>query len=338
MIQNVTQTFLSSTKIASAVCSAVLALLVLCPVTGRAQEPALPVEEKPMEQKESDLDKFDDFFGDEKSKEPNEAAADDKKKENKEEKSEEAGNEKIIDQAVPMIMIQPAVRVEVGAVAVEGVVAVDGEMVGQAVVEGEDEIVDPNTSRLARVLKVEIAFIRRCCQLTEEQEAELAKLDTKWVAKQLETAEGKKANKKLVVDPFSGGMVSSQKYQEAVDVLAQPFLKTILTQEQFDAYQLEAKARSEFARQSEIDATVAIIDHHLMLTEKQYPLVREAVSKMAVLPQEPLNYLRYGQYIPSMSLTSILKHLTKFQRKLLQGLQQVQFGVSHEENPEIIER
>jgi hypothetical protein len=270
---------------------------------------------------ESGLDVFDDFFGEKKdqNKSADKKPADEKKsgegqKEEEKKADEGAVGVQVEVRVAPAAMIAPAIRIEAGRAALNPPANVEAD------VNPEGAELDPSINRLSRALKLERALLRRACTLSKEQETALDAWDAKWIQTQLSsTSEGKKLKRKLSVIPMGFPEVPFSVSRSVMIELIEPELKKLLTEEQFAGYKAEVDARLEFEKQSEIDATVAI-------------------SKLGGLPQEPLNYLRYGQYIPNMSFTSILKHLNKYQRKILNGLQQVQFGTSGEEDQGIIEQ
>lgn len=295
-----------------------------------AQEPAPAADPKAEAGEKYDLDVLDDFFG-EKPKE--EAKKEDGKKEKKEDKEEpKDGEAVIVDVQVAPAVVAPAIRLA-PALRVAPAMPVDAIEVGAA----EEVDLDPRISRLTRALKLERALLRRACSLTPEQEKTLEGWDGKWLQQQLDTPEGKKLSRKLTVIPMGLPDVPFSTSRDVLVDLIATELKKVISEEQFQAYRAEVDARIAFEKQTQVDATVAILDHHLMLNSDQRVEVEKVVKKMGTLPQEPLNYLRYGQYIPNMSFASVLKHLNKYQRKIMQGLQQVQFGSSGEEDLDILE-
>lgn len=257
----------------------------------------------------------------------------------------------IVVQAVPMIGLAPAVRVEVAVVG-EAIVAADADKEvamdkdkgdGEAPEENADEeILDSTSAALSRTFKVDVALLRRACQLSAEQEKQIETWNSKWLVEKLKTPAGKKAIASLKLGEIQQNFNVSTPYQslrrKAIHSILIDELKVLLTPEQLASYEAEVKGREEFERTANVDALVAIIDNNVFLTDAQRESVKKEVSGLKNLPAEPINYLRYGNYIPHFSLASISKHLTSFQRKLLQGLQQVQFGVSVDEDPDIIER
>lgn len=298
------------------------------------QEPARA--EKPAQQEESKLDEFDDFFGKKPAKEEKKEMAE-KEGTDKEDKENNEGPDKEgairVEVGVGQAVIGPAMRL---APAIRRAMPIDN--LAEPAAEGADVELDPRLNRLTKALKLERALLRRACVLTPEQEKTLDSWDAKWIQARLDSDEGKKLQKKLAVIPMGLPDVPFSASRSVLIDLIKPELQGMLTEEQFSSYQTEVDARLAFEKRSDVDAMVAIIDHHLMLNSEQRTEVEKVVSKMGTLPQEPLNYLRYGQYIPNMSMAPVLKHLNKYQRKILQGLQQVQFGSSGEEDLEIIEQ
>ncbi|MEY4565706.1 MAG: hypothetical protein RLY14_676 [Planctomycetota bacterium] len=257
----------------------------------------------------------------------------------------------IVVQAVPMIGLAPAVRVEVAVVAqadaaadVEKVEAMDKEK-GNGEAPGEnadEEVLDSTSAALSRTFKVEVALLRRACKFSVEQEKQIETWNSKWLVEKLKTPAGKKAIASLKIGElqqnFNASIPNHTLRRKALHSMLIDELKVLLTPEQLTSYEDEVKSREDFERAANVDALVAIIDNNAFLTDAQRESVKKEVSSQKNLPADPINYLRYGNYIPHFSLASISKHLTSFQRKLLQGLQQVQFGVSVDEDPEVIER
>ena len=288
-----------------------------------------PATENPPSKEDSNLDEFDDFFGKKPKKEEAKPEVKEKADEGEQPKVEAAIEVRVAPAVVaPAMRLAPALRVAPAMPAAEVAEALDGA----------DVEIDPRMNRLTRAFKLERALLRRVCTLTPEQEKTLDTWDAKWLQAQLDSDSGKKLGRKLSVIPMGMADVPFSLSRSVLLDLITPELKKLITEEQFAAYMMEVEARLAFEKQSEVDAMVAIVDHHLMLNSEQRVEVEKVVSKMGTLPQEPLNYLRYGQYIPNMSLAPILKHLNKYQRKILQGLQQVQFGSSGEEDMDIIEQ
>ena len=321
-----------------------LSLVLASAQLAQAQQEEPKQEGKPVAGVEATDELLDEFFGPEakkdaenreaEKKDADKTKSDDKEEADKEDKPEEGNGARAINAirvapAAPRRAL-PAMRAQAGFGPIGAAMPADAEE--------EDEDIDPRMSRLTKALKLERALLRRACTLTDEQEKSLDAWDAAWIQAQLKTDEGKKLGRKLTVVPVGYPDVPFSDIRNVLIELVTPELKKVISEEQFAQYSAEVKARNEFEKQSQVDAVVAIVDHHLMLTTAQREEVEKSVVKMSMLPLEPLNYLRYGQYIPNMSFAPILKHLTKFQRKILQGLQQVQFGTSGEEDTEVIER
>lgn len=308
-----------------------LGVIVCLGSVAAAQEPAPEAEPKAEPAATYDLDVLDDFFGEKPKEEEAKKEADEKEKE--EDKDEPKDGERVmVDVQIGPAVVAPAIRLA-PALRVAPAMPVDAIEVDAA----EEVDLDPRINRLTRALKLERALLRRACSLTPEQEKTLEGWDGKWLQQQLDSPEGKKLSRKLTVIPMGLPDVPFTTSRDVLVDLIATELKKVISEEQYQAYRAEVDARIAFEKQTQVDATVAILDHHLMLNSDQRVEVEKVVKKMGTLPQEPLNYLRYGQYIPNMSFASVLKHLNKYQRKIMQGLQQVQFGSSGEEDLDIIE-
>ncbi len=129
---------------------------------------------------------------------------------------------------------------------------------------------------IAKVLKVELAFLRRAANLTEEQESMVAKLDAKWMKKNVRPPINDVMNG--VVVNFGDGRVAVSSIQKSVVRALIKEFEPMLTKEQMEAYAAERKARDRFAADANIDGVLLLLDKELCLREEQKINLRKALQ------------------------------------------------------------
>jgi hypothetical protein len=192
----------------------------------------------------------------------------------------------------------------------------------------------PNDVKIQRAMKVESAFIRRVCKLTEEQELHLTGLDKKWVKKNVRMPGNQVVNGVVV---FNGGhMASSAETVRRVVVKAlAKEMTNVLTEEQMATYRRETEIRETFDKDARIDAMVYLLDEKLFLRDDQREAIRAVLAKATLGDFEPVNYINNPQYLPTLPDASIIKHLDVEQKRVYLGVQKVTFGVGEQDLPVI---
>jgi hypothetical protein len=280
--------------------------------------------------KDTEIDKAADLFGPVKAdakpagktevkksdkKDPDAKPADKKKsddsdapKKDAEESGEEAGDQKAV-----------------GAEEAE-------EGVAMAVLDANGMV--PNDVKIQKAMKVETAFIRRACKLTEEQEQHIAGLDKAWVKKNVR-APGNQVVNGVVV--FNGGNManSSETVRRMVSKALAKELASVLTEDQKAAYSRETEIRETFEKDARIDAILIILDEKLFLRDDQRESLRKVLAKASLGEMEPINYLNNPQYLPTLPDAAIVKHLDAEQKRVYLGVQKVTFGTGEQDLPVI---
>jgi len=191
--------------------------------------------------------------------------------------------------------------------------------------------------RLEKVLRVELAFLRRVVQLDEQQEKLLAQFDRKWVAKKVSVQR----------DLRGGGafLQVGQDFPQPHSVMQRAVLRaldkelaTILQPQQNDAYQVERKVRSKFVSQASVDAILALLDDQLYLEPAQRDAIRKDLEKSTNIDFDPRFLMTNRRYLPMLPDSAILKHLDIEQKRIYRSLQKVSFGISQEPDQEVIEK
>lgn len=191
--------------------------------------------------------------------------------------------------------------------------------------------------RLEKVLRVELAFLRRVVQLDEQQEKLLAQFDRKWVAKKVSVQR----------DLRGGGafLQVGQDFPQPHSVMQRAVLRaldkelaTILQPQQNEAYQVERKVRSKFVSQASVDAILALLDDQLYLEPSQRDAIRKDLEKSTNIDFDPRFLMTNRRYLPMLPDSAILKHLDIEQKRIYRSLQKVSFGISQEPDQEVIEK
>ncbi len=206
------------------------------------------------------------------------------------------------------------------------------EGVAMAVLDANGMV--PNDVKIQKAMKVETAFVRRACKLTEEQEQHIAGLDKAWVKKNVR-APGNQVVNGVVV--FNGGNMasSSEAVRRMVSKALAKELASVLTEDQKAAYSRETEIRETFEKDARIDAILIILDEKLFLRDDQRESLRKVLAKASLGEIEPINYLNNPQYLPTLPDAAIVKHLDAEQKRVYLGVQKVTFGTGEQDLPVI---
>ncbi len=217
---------------------------------------------------------------------------------------------------------------EFGAVEGRAVVAADVVMAMNDV----DILGEPH---IAKCLQVEKAFLRRVCKLNDEQEKKLSTLDIKWAMKKAVPGGNRMVNGVMI-----GGenMVPASMIRRYLEKAFTKELSEVLDESQKEKYQQEITARRNFDSEAQLEAAIALLDSHLVLREEQCESLREALRKSFRSDADPRMYFYNTQYLPQFPDASILKHLDPEQKDIYRALQKVNFGFSHEDLGDVIEK
>ncbi len=256
-----------------------------------------------------------------------------KAKNEQEEKSKEQRAEAASDKKVA----------EVGAVATARQDATGGEVTEDAQSKNEpeqDEVHEHEDgmqfveSREQRTLLVELAFVRRVCQLSEEQEKAIAQqFDKNWLSKN-------KLGFRIVNGVGIGGgdpqATSRANRDRMVRAISKP-LKEILTPDQWEQYEREQNMRKAFEVESRTGVIVLLLNRHLRLTESQMEQLRTAISRSLTVDNVE-DFLNNPQYLPQLQDATITKILNPKQAKVYQSLPKVNFGNTEEDRLPIVRK
>lgn len=212
--------------------------------------------------------------------------------------------------------------------------AADQEAAAAAVVEFaqivEGDALDPNpVEALYRpIVKVELSFAKRSCDLTDEQ-LQKAINECKTALTEFAKKQGN-VNQRNGMVLFAGGLQQqSTPPREKLEQELQTKIVSTLTVEQSKAYQKELEQRVEFRRDAIVGALLRGLDSKLSLSERQSEDIREGMIENWSDNWAPELEMvdNYGQhYFPQIPSKAITPYLDASQKRVWNGLQKVNFS------------
>ncbi len=186
-----------------------------------------------------------------------------------------------------------------------------------------------------RLFKVELAFVKRICKLSDEQQKQLSELAGPAL---INIAGGNVAG-----DAAKLRVVQQQVAVRRRGIPANPrknVQKAIanLLEEHFSenfaaTYQNEIDARNESHKRASALFLVGFLDERLVLTEEQRTKLTDVL--MRTWQDDWFRAIRYmrsnNHYFPTVPDRSVSKHLTPRQKLIWRGIQKVNFGRNHNE-------
>ena len=164
-------------------------------------------------------------------------------------------------------------------------------------------------------------IVRKCCELTSEQEDEVANLND-YVASQIKMTFDKLVDKRVEIR-LGASIVRRQpsattaQYRAALDKLSTQYrekLSALLSANQRATYEAEQQARADFRRQAHIECLATLIEQKLDLNEGQR---KKLVSELSGYDEaEKLHmpfYLQNDSYLPSLPEALLADVLDKVQ-------------------------
>ncbi|MCM2371950.1 hypothetical protein [Aporhodopirellula aestuarii] len=184
------------------------------------------------------------------------------------------------------------------------------------------------------LFNLEISFINRVCDPTDDQMKEIVKAAT--VAYQatgdmVKDAGGAqiqiRANEIQVRGPRNEHL-SVNPYARVRDD-ARAFLKPILSEQQFDTYVKEADARDHFERATVVGIAIGMLDAKVGLSETQYAELTDLMMEgwTAIDLQSMMSYMHNEQYLPPIPSEMLKKVLSAKQKKVVDSTQQINLTV-----------
>lgn len=188
---------------------------------------------------------------------------------------------------------------------------------------------DPKQQKLLAYAKVEVALVRRVCDLSDEQLKELATIDDKWVNKiSNEQAINVAANNGQpgLIAMFFGARPAAvnqrQNTKKGVRIRIDERIAKLLTDQQHALYEKEREARDKFRSEAVADALIESLHPRLGLTEEQRAEIKKKITPWAQrLKLHTMYYFSGNNYYPNIPEHYLSPILTKEQMLAYRGLQ-----------------
>ncbi len=210
------------------------------------------------------------------------------------------------------------------------------EVVELVVDMAEDQFGEPATMLLRGYLRVNCALARRCCELSQEQEQALSRLDNAWIDRQIADANKGPVKRAAVgIARFLGGAVGNaaamrvpansdpQAVVAAVKTKINDELTAALTEEQQAVWKHELEAREAFNKQAQAAVLVAALDNRLFLTNEQRETLQQQVATWLTKSKDLYCqfYLQNESYLPNIPKQVLSSVLSAEQIEALAGAQ-----------------
>lgn len=220
-----------------------------------------------------------------------------------------------------------------------------------------EDFPDPLKLLLQRHVRIQSALARRCCDLSDEQEQGLDKLDDDWLTQQIaENQVGPAQAAAVGIARFLGGRLGGggravaendpQKTAASVKRKVEDAIASVLTDEQSVVWREEIAAREKFNKEAQAAVLVAALDSRLFLSAEQRdelePLIVDWLTKSDDLYCQ--FYLQNENYLPDIPKKVLAQVLSREQIASLDGAQtynylawQMEFQ-GFDQNDNLIER
>lgn len=185
---------------------------------------------------------------------------------------------------------------------------------------------------LKPVVNVELSFIKRACDPSEEQmKAIVAAATEAYEATGDMIAEDPQriqAGQVQIRGPNNELLNENPFHRIRRD--AREYLKPLVSNEQYARYQTEADQRDKFERSAAVAMVVGMIDEKIALTDEQRPQTTDLLMEKwkDIDLQSIQNYVYNPQYVPQLPSGTIETVLTKRQWKAWESYTQVNFGMN----------
>ncbi len=183
---------------------------------------------------------------------------------------------------------------------------------------------DPQLLLLRNYTRVNSALLRRVCTLTENDEAELAKMNDAWIATQMQSALNANNAVAGVARFLKGIVVQNRNQNQPQEVLQRVkteidrHLDSLLTPEQLASFHQEREARHKFRMAALAEVLVSIIDQRVYLTDEQRKDLLPAIEKGINSDLYWQFYFQNQTYVPKIE-SNVLSILTPAQRESLKN-------------------
>jgi hypothetical protein len=169
---------------------------------------------------------------------------------------------------------------------------------------------DKNQLKLMAYANVELALVRRVCDLTEEQITELAELDEDWVRTVIrQPVNQAQANQQRpgLIAMFFGARPAGNRVREMtsskgrVKTIIDDQIAKVLTDEQLKVYEQEKELRARFRNEAIADALLESLQPRLGMTEDQRAEIKSKLVPWAAKSNlNTMHYFSGNNYYPAI--------------------------------------
>lgn len=199
---------------------------------------------------------------------------------------------------------------------------------------GPDDANADIVEQLRPLVNVELGFIKRVCDPTDEQKQKIAAA----VEESLEAMSDIVGAPQKPFGGFGGGVVmaraaNGQELKENPSTRIRRDLadtiRPLLSEQQFAAYETELEKRDQFRREAAVSMAVELIDRHLALTDDQRLRITERLLEkwQGAENLSMQTYVNNPQYVPPAPEVVVQPELDDAQRRAWKSLNKVQFPI-----------
>lgn len=243
----------------------------------------------------------------------------------------------------------PAAEVAAEAVAVDAVVVeaqavqvfngvfnlqVPAAAVAPADGNAEDANLAPYLAQFRPLLKAELSFANRVCELSAEQRKTVVDAGKAWLKDYVRQYVQQQGQPQAVgVAVFLGGVrraVGDNNPRKAIEDGIGELVKKNVNDAQRTTYEAEMTKRAEFRKQVVLDNLLAKIDSRLYLAPDQRQSLAESMGKKWDDSWAPAmdTFVHMGDYLPQIPDEHIVPLLNDQQKSVWNGVQKVNYGNS----------
>lgn len=190
--------------------------------------------------------------------------------------------------------------------------------------------------QLRPLMNVELGFVKRVCEPTDEQKQKIAAAAEKCL-EEMSDIVGAKANNAF--GGFGGGQPvamaanGQQLYENPFTRIRRDLadaIRPLISEQQFANYMAESEKRDQFRREAVVSMTMELLDRHLALTDDQRSRLTERLLEKWEGAEDLTSmetYLSNPQYVPQVPEVIVQRELDEAQRRLWKSLNKYQFPI-----------
>lgn len=207
---------------------------------------------------------------------------------------------------------------------------------GQAIPNNPEAIKKARLESLEKHLRSQISFLNAAVTLTDEQKAELAKLNKAWLEenyKDPKAAGNKQAAGGFLQAIVGGGQAPVPRMQgQEGDTVVRSMkseidkkIKGLITEDQAKQLEAEVKAKEDFRSEAMADLTISLLERQIFLKDEQIEQLRKSLNGKINRQAGWHVFLNNRQYLPTIPQKALSEVLNENQLKLIRDMHQNDF-------------